>query len=278
MSLPLPVSATPLMRALAAAMALPDDMRALPERIAQRFNNPADEDLPFLIWEWGLGVVVNYLQDPRAALAKGRAWQRIRGTIDAGHMAREWIGVSADHEQHAQKYTTLHLDAPTSGRQSEAVIALSKASVSLRSHLHRLTYNLDHRAFQFASDHSRYGHMIYGADSGVPYSSIGPLLSYLDHAHFTVSTEADPLAIFSQVVVSVAHLEGDIRYGATQLPAISTRSALAAVTAVEQVEDWQTTINVGGQAEIIAAPPSGLPPDTHLPGTSPQTIFVVFED
>ncbi|WP_068317534.1 phage tail protein [Polycladidibacter hongkongensis] len=278
MSLPLPVSATPLMRALAAAIALPDDMRALPERIEQRLNKPADEDLPFLIWEWGLGEVVNYLQDPRAALAKGRAWQRIRGTIDAGHMARNWIGVSAEHEQHAKKYTTLHLDAPTSGRQSNAVVSLSKASSSLRSHLHRLTYNLDHRAFQFASHHSRYGHMIYGADSGILFHPDGPLLSYLDKAHFTVSTEAEPLAIFSQVVVSVAHLEGDIRYASSRLPAISTRNTLAAVTGVATAEDWQTTVNLGGRAEIMPAPPSGLTPDLHLPGTSPQAILVVFED
>lgn len=176
----LPPNDSALERALAEAMAVPEDIAAIPARLEDRFERPADEELPFLIWEWGLQPVMPYLTDPRRALAEGRPWHKVRGTIPAGHIARGWIDVSAEFEAEANKNYHLHLTELVIGDRLEAVINLSRLSNSLRSKLYRLTYNYDIRAVR-GGGRSKMALSIFGADSGHRMTPDGPILSFVDY-------------------------------------------------------------------------------------------------
>lgn len=180
--LPLPPNETPLEYALAHAMAMPDDLVNLPQTIEERLENPHDSELPFLIWEWGLQPVLPYLKEPRKALAQGRRWQKRRGTIGAGHTARSWIDVHADHEQNELKRFQLHLNNLPSDNRPHEVIALSNLSKSLRNRLVRLTHDLDGRAFKIN------GSFVNGLDcvgdwTGVNIDGLEPVVSFASHEH-----------------------------------------------------------------------------------------------
>jgi hypothetical protein len=175
-ALPLAPNKSALENALAMALATPDDIYAAPQVAENRIKTPSDEDLPFLIWEWGLQAVLPYISDPRETLRQGRAWQKKRGTLAAGEIARAWVGVIAEHEQAKDKYYHLHLSEFLTLDELEPVIALSRLSQSMRNRLYRLTYKYDVRAAHYADAH--YGDNFYGIDSGArPYPD-WPVLSF----------------------------------------------------------------------------------------------------
>ncbi|MDR1947301.1 MAG: phage tail protein [Desulfovibrio sp.] len=81
--------------------------------IARFKSVPGDPLLPFLIWEYGLGEIQQYLIDPRRVIAEGIQWQRLRGTPAAMHMAFGWIGqtLTIEEEQGAH-WVTYQLGLP----------------------------------------------------------------------------------------------------------------------------------------------------------------------
>lgn len=222
--LPLPSNATPLELALSAALALPDDLLLHPDVLEQRLVSPADEDLPFLVWEWGLQPVERYLDSPRRALSEGRRWQKIRGTIPAGHMARGWIGVTAVHEAEQDKRYHLHLDRLPDAGLLEAIIELSRLSSSVRARLYRLTYGLDLRAARAASG-SRAGACILAADSGLRLSPDGPVLSFLAFAGAATQLAPTVLAAYDPRVGSSALRQLPIRLGLDRVGLAQRRAA-----------------------------------------------------
>lgn len=180
--LPLPPNASPLEIALAAALALPDDLLSLHEVLSERLKNPADEDLPFLVWEWGLQPVLPFLDNPRRALAEGRRWQKIRGTIPAGHIARSWIDAYATHEQERSKRYHLHLAKSATEGELEGIITLSRLSQSLRSELYRITWQLDHRAL--IKGRRKRTNSIRSNPSGIRFRADWPLISFQENVRF----------------------------------------------------------------------------------------------
>jgi hypothetical protein len=218
----LPPNDSPLERALAKALALADDLQALAATVEARFETPADEDLPFLIWEWGLQPVTPYLTDPRLALSEGRRWQKLRGTPQAGHIARGWIGISAAFEAELNKLYHLHLNEVVDGDRLDAVIALSRLSSSLRARLFRLTYNLDVRPLR--GGRSKTGAALYSAYSGVRRWPGDPKLSF--RIPWTASMqlgEPEGQLGVSLSVAGHAVRQFPIRYGRDRLPALSAR-------------------------------------------------------
>jgi len=176
--LPLPPNASALEIALSAALALPDDLLNLHELLSERLRNPTDEDLPFLVWEWGLQPVLPFLDNPRRALAEGRRWQKIRGTIPAGHVARSWIDAYATHEQEHSKRYHLHLGNGATEGELEGIITLSRLSQSLRSKLYRVTWQLDHRAL--IKGRGKRTTSIRGNPSGIRFRPDWPLISFME--------------------------------------------------------------------------------------------------
>ena len=220
--LQLPPNASPLELALAKALALPDDLLSAPQRISERRANPSDTDLPFWIWEWDLVGVAAVIKDPRQALSQGRKWQKLRGTIAAGHTARNWIGITATHEQEQRKRYHLHLSVLPGLLELDGIIKLSRLSHSMRNTLHRITYKYDDRAARYGR--SCFGRSIYSNSSGIRFREDWPRFSMRETV--TLKNEARSTAHFGLSVSIGLRIKrhSDIVYGRTKLPAKQSRS------------------------------------------------------
>lgn len=148
-----------------------EDVRAGIELIRTAKENPPDDWLYFLIWEFGLEELLPYLPDPRVALERGLVWQRIRGTPNSMRLAHSWLGLTAGIEEetpggaHWFEYQ-LALDHVPLPEELRNIVGLARLSQPVRSRLSRIYYGLDYRRGcwdQFSwSDGS-----LYCADSGV---------------------------------------------------------------------------------------------------------------
>jgi P2-related tail formation protein len=109
--------------------------------IARFKSVPGDPLLPFLIWEYGLGEIQQYLVDPRCVIAEGIQWQRLRGTPAAMHTAFGWIGqtLTIEEEQGAH-WATYQLGLPQIATEEEVrrVLHLARLSQPARCRLWRI--------------------------------------------------------------------------------------------------------------------------------------------
>lgn len=91
----LPPSATVAERSLEAAAG---DRPALPAsilRLLECKENPTDDALLALVWEYGLEELMPFIADLRELISEGLAWQRIRGTPASIEQAFGWVGEGA---------------------------------------------------------------------------------------------------------------------------------------------------------------------------------------
>lgn len=95
----LPSNASPYEIAAAESTDILTRLGADADVIARFKSVPNDPVLPFLIWEYGLGEIQQYLIDPRAVIREGVKWQRLRGTPAALRMAFSWIGQEVEIEE-----------------------------------------------------------------------------------------------------------------------------------------------------------------------------------
>ena len=90
---------TPLERVLSESLdKLPILMPGVESLRGFKFN-PPDPIIPYLIAEYGLNEIADYLPDLRAVLREGVAWQRLIGTPAAIHKALRWINHDGDIEE-----------------------------------------------------------------------------------------------------------------------------------------------------------------------------------
>jgi hypothetical protein len=242
-ALPLPPNATQMERSLAVALALPDDLLNLSTSLESRFEEPDDEDLPFLIWEWGLQPVLPFLDNPRRALKEGRKWQKTRGTIPAGHTARSWLDIVAEHEQQQDKRFHLHLSKLISGTDLEGTITLSRLSHSMRSHLYRLTYGLDHRATKRGGK-SRKASSIRARSSGVRVRDDWPLLSFREFETSKTDLQSTVKGYSNADLRTVAVRQTDIRRGHTIKPGKLSMGPLVDIALSDNVSDLTLGVKV----------------------------------
>lgn len=265
-ALPIPPNASAMARALAVALALPSDITDAPDVIKTRFENPTDDELPFLIWEWDLQGVLPYLPDPRTALREGRKWQKTRGTISAGHTARGWLDVVAEHEQEVNKLYHLHLKTLATGNVLSGVIELSRLSQSLRSHLHRITYKLDHRAL--LRSQGKRAHTIRANSSGIRFRADWPILSFREFLSSHTALETS-LPSNSELVVSIVDrtsVKQSIVRGKNRKPRIAG-NVPATVTGQSPHTNCHSIVGVSARVSFDDAPWSYLPPDNDATGT-----------
>ncbi|MCF2856467.1 phage tail protein [Pseudoalteromonas sp. SMS1] len=136
-------------------------------------SHPKQSLLPWLIWEYGLGALVPYLDDLDQVLQQGLAWQRIRGTQKSLEMAFDWLGFSLSEVEESKSYRHFyryqcHLEQLPDLNDAERMAQLAELSAPARSELVRITYNLDIRELQLSashfgtllSDHSGYRHRL----------------------------------------------------------------------------------------------------------------------
>ncbi|KZN66837.1 phage tail protein [Pseudoalteromonas luteoviolacea] len=136
-------------------------------------SHPKQSLLPWLIWEYGLGALVPYLDDLDQVLQQGLAWQRIRGTKKSLEMAFDWLGFSISDVEESKSYRHFyryqcHLNQLPDLNDVERMAQLAELSAPARSELVRVTYNLDLRELKLSasgfgtllSDHSGYRHRL----------------------------------------------------------------------------------------------------------------------
>lgn len=121
-------------------------------RTAKRLNIP-DGVVPWLIFEYGLGEILPFLDDQRAALVEGVLWQRIRGTPESLLIVLGWLGIEAtvdESEGGSARWAEyqLGLSEPVQGLEPiYPIITAAKISQPVRSRLQRIYSVYDYRRF-----------------------------------------------------------------------------------------------------------------------------------
>ena len=145
---------TPLERVLSESLdKLPSLMPGVESLRGFKFD-PPDKIVPYLVAEYGLNEIADYLPDLRAVLREGVGWQRLIGTPAAVHKALWWINHDGDIEEFpakARKWWWFQIHLPFEVRNTDFVrpmTQLVKASKPLRSEFARVTSGWDVRAFR----------------------------------------------------------------------------------------------------------------------------------
>ncbi|WP_235924381.1 phage tail protein [Brucella anthropi] len=144
--------------------------------------NPPDPIIPYLIAEYGLNEIADYLPDLRAVLREGVAWQRLIGTPAAIHKALRWINHDGDIEEFPATackwwWFQVHLPfEPTTTQFLLPTTRLVQSSKPLRSEFARLTAGWDVRAFRL-NEHRLNGGAGLNTWSGTRKEPGGPVVS-----------------------------------------------------------------------------------------------------
>lgn len=145
-------------------------------------HEPIDRIVPYLVIEYGLSEIAEYLPDLRTVISDGIKWQRLIGTPAAIHMALGWINHDGDIEEFpakASKWWWFQIHLPFEVRNTDfvrPVTHLVKASKPLRSEFARLTAGHDVRAFRL-NKHRLNGDAGLNNWSGIKRSDAEPVLS-----------------------------------------------------------------------------------------------------
>lgn len=154
----LPPNATPLERDFSRSISsLQRTGQPVPViRTAKRLDIP-DSVVPWLIYEYGLGELLPYLDDERQALAEGILWQRIRGTPQALTIGLSWLNLDGwveEPESGTFRWSEfmVGLAVPTQGFDSlRRLVGLSRISAPVRSKLQRV-YSVQYDMRRFVLD------------------------------------------------------------------------------------------------------------------------------
>lgn len=219
-------------------------------RTAKRVNIP-DSVLPWLIYEYGLGEILQYLGDnQRRAIAEGVLWQRIRGTPEAVRIALGWIGVEGlidESEGGSARWAEyqLGLSAGTTGEQIiDDIVGVTRISSPVRSRLQRIYAVYDFRRFVLDDTLLSDGGML-SDHSGVrpqpdwPQISYGQIHSALVEEDATVAS--GHTAVASQLVRNfdrflLDHSLIDEEWHTINHPALLT--TLVCISAAYQGQTW----------------------------------------
>ncbi|MBX8785245.1 phage tail protein [Ochrobactrum sp. GRS2] len=144
--------------------------------------HPIDRVIPYLVAEYGLSEIAEYLPDLRTVISDGIKWQRLIGTPAAIHKALGWINHDGDIEEFpakASKWWWFQVHLPFEVRNTDfvrPVTHLVKASKPLRSEFARVTAGHDVRAFRL-NKHRLNGDAGVNNWSGIKRSDAEPVLS-----------------------------------------------------------------------------------------------------
>lgn len=159
----------------------PELLPAIEALHAFKFN-PPDQIVPYLIAEYGLTEIEDFIRDPRETLREGIIWQRLIGTPAAIHRALRWINHDGDIEEFPptqRKWWWFQVHLPFEVRNTDFVrpmTQLVKASKPLRSEFARVTAGHDVRAFRL-NKHRLNGTAGLNNWSGIKRSPDEPVLS-----------------------------------------------------------------------------------------------------
>lgn len=152
-------------------------------RTAKRINIPGSV-VPWLVYEYGLGEVTDFITDLRRVIHEGVDWQRIRGTPAAILIGLSWLDLNDaivdEQEGGSDKWAQFQIGlvAPTFGEPIlRQIMTVARISAPVRSPLQRIFAVWDHRRFILdwtmlssgspLSDHT--GERPFGGDPQVSY-------------------------------------------------------------------------------------------------------------
>ena len=173
--------------------------------------SPPDSFIPFLIWEYGLGEILPFLDNPRLAIQEGILWQRLRGTESGLRLALSWIGMqgtATEQEGVGEHYAEFQMDSggvPKSPEDFDALLKLTNLSIPLRSRLSRIYHGYDLR--RYILDDTVLGNGLLSDYSGIRLPGF-PMLSFgRSRSSHTVFPEQNINRILTRTFSSEAKYE-----------------------------------------------------------------------
>jgi hypothetical protein len=163
-------------------------------RTAKRLNIP-DSVVPWLIYEYGLAEVLEYLPDQRQALVDGVAWQRIRGTPQAILIGLSWLGLAGTIDESEGGSTRwaeyqVGLPAPVQGLEPiRRIVGVTTISQPVRSRLQRVFSVYDHRRFILDDSRLSEGSPLSDHTGTRPLGIDGPQISFGDYRATHIDAE-----------------------------------------------------------------------------------------
>ena len=178
----LPSNATALEKAFSEALdRSPEISPGVVELRGFKFH-PLDRVVPYLVAEYGLSEVAEYLPNLRDVIREGIQWQRIIGTPAAIHKSLRWINHDGDIEEFpatARKWWWFQIHLPFEPSNTQFLRPMTRLVMSskpLRSEFARLTAGWDVRAFRL-NEHRLNGDAGLNTWSGTRKDPGGPVVS-----------------------------------------------------------------------------------------------------
>ena len=197
----LPPNASQLVRDVIAANDI--DIDDAVTTLATLKQNPPDQFLDWLIWEYGLEELAPYIQDKREAIKTGILWQRIKGTPRSLAMGLSWVGFDdAVFEQfspgvNAPRYMISAGRIPQTD-EIDDIIGVSRLSAPPATRLWRVWHDYDVRALKLSTH--RIGSALLSDASGVRHN--GVKLSFAER--FSSQAKAPDIEVASAVTEKLA--------------------------------------------------------------------------
>ncbi|SMD18114.1 phage tail protein [Rhizobium sp. RU36D] len=164
-------------------------------------ENPPPSFLPFLVWEYGLGMLTPYVPNLYDLLGEGIRWQRLRGTYAGVKRGLSFVGITATIEPawHGRAWwNSSQLRFPALPENDlpllEQIEGVTRLSLPFRSDLRRGVHHYD--APPAAAECSRFDEAMIERESGISVTQAGTLWSFgrvTEISH--VLTEEEGLAI-----------------------------------------------------------------------------------
>lgn len=196
-----PPTSSPRVKTVDLATAIDPRVMAGVEIIRNVKNRRLPSFLPYLIWEYGLTNIEQYLANPYVLLDEGRLWQIERDTHAAVERALGWLEYTADIVEAPKRrswWNSFQLNLSSlpavDDPDLEAIEAVTNLSTPYRSDFRRGVSGYDVGAIE--ADWSRLDYSLLDRESGVRLHDGGPLWSFgrvheVDH----LLTEAEGTAI-----------------------------------------------------------------------------------
>ncbi|MFT0861757.1 phage tail protein [Ancylobacter sp. G4_0304] len=195
----LPTSASLYERTLARAIDPSDELGPVIDAMhGLKINNPPASFLPYIVWEYGLGMLTPFVTNVYELIEAGVDWERERGTPTAADRALGWLGYTATYEYAPPRrrwwnMVQLELDRlPDDEADLPRVNGLMDLSIPFRSDFWRGYHGYDVRAAE--AGYSPASACLASDDSGIRVTGGKAKWSFGREVEITHDVTAEDLA------------------------------------------------------------------------------------
>jgi len=157
-------------------------------------ENPPPSFLPFLVWEFGLGMLTPYVPNLYEVIEQGLKWFRVRGTYGGVKKGLAFVGVSATTEPAWHGRAWWNSMPANDDPLLDRIEGITRLSLPFRSNLRRGVFEYD--VGPALGDFACLDHCLLERESGVRLRHDGTVWSFgRTHEIAHVLTEAEGTAI-----------------------------------------------------------------------------------